>query len=142
VSAAALIPVSAAGEPLLDRDPDRNFAAARGPVAVIPARAPIERVQLRFYDQFGTFINSVDHAVSADEWKAMQAASPGDTTWARFMWYPVSRAGARLGTGAYVAQGRLWIKDGAFTNGSDGEQVQVKGGSVSLGPLRFGYIRD
>jgi hypothetical protein len=137
----ALIPVSATGEPLGGPDIDRKRAAARGPVFEIPMEAPIARIRLGFHDHLGGFVNSVDRAFTDAEWDAMKAASPGDTTWVRLMWYPVSRDGARLATGAYVVEGRLWTRDGVVER-AEGGAVQVKGGSMPLKPRLFGYLRD
>lgn len=138
----ALVPVSGTGQPLGNLEAERKWTAARGPVLEFPSRAPIARIQLAFHDHLGAFVNSVDRVISSVEWEAIQAASPGDTTWVRLMWYPVSRTGGRLGTGAYITQGRLWTRDGAVVTGPDGERVRVKGESVLIRPRLFGYLRD
>ncbi|MEO6095258.1 MAG: fibro-slime domain-containing protein [Fibrobacteria bacterium] len=135
-----LIPVTSGGLALSAADAER--AATRGPVLEFPALAPISRLELGFHDHLGGFVNSVDRAISEAEWEAIKAASPGDTTWVRFMWYPVSRKGSRLGTGAYIVQGRLWTREGSLVMGSNGETVRVKGISMRVGPTLFGYIRD
>jgi hypothetical protein len=103
---------------------------------------PIERVQFAFFDHLGAFVNSVDRTFSEKDWDAMRAAGPGDTTWVRLMWYPVSRDGGRLGTGAYVVKGRLWTRGGALVNGPDGELAQSRAASVQVQPRLFGYLRD
>lgn len=138
----ALVPVSATGQPLGNIDAERKWTASRGPVLEFPALVPISRIQLAFHDHLGAYVNSVDREITAAEWEAMQAASPGDTTWVRLMWYPVSQAGSRLGTGAYVVQGRMWTRDGAVVNGPGGEMVRVKGETVLVRPRLFGYLRD
>jgi fibro-slime domain-containing protein len=137
-----LIPVTAAGLPLSGSGPYADLVAARGPVLEFPALAPIARLELGFHDHLGGFVNAIDRTITDAEWDAFRAASPGDTTWVRLMWYPVSREGSRLGTGAYIVQGRLWTRDGAVVTGPDGEKVRVKGTSKLLGPSLFGYIRD
>lgn len=138
----ALVPVSESGQSLGNLDAERKWTAARGPVLEFPLRAPIARVQLAFHDHLGAFVNSVDRTFTSGEWEAMQAASPGDTTWVRLMWYPVSRSGGRLGTGAYIVQGRLWTRDGAVVTRPEGERIRVKGESVLVRPRLFGYLRD
>ncbi len=138
----ALVPVSASGDPLGSGESERKSAAARGPVLEFPARVPITRMQLWFYDHLGAFVNSLDRDFTDQEWGAMQAASPGDTTWVRLMWYPVSKGGSRLGTGVYIVAGRLWTRDGALVNGPDGQQVRVKGESMPVRPRSFGYLRE
>jgi fibro-slime domain-containing protein len=135
-----LIPVTSAGAALSAAD--AGLAATRGPVLEFPALAPISRLQLGFHDHLGGFVNSVDRAISESEWETIKAASPGDTTWVRLMWYPVSRKGSRLGTGAYIVQGRLWTRDGALISGPNGEKVRVKGTSMPVGPNLFGYLRN
>lgn len=136
----ALIPVSSAGVALSPADAE--LAAARGPVLEFPALAPISRLQLGFHDHLGGFVNSVDRVISESEWDAIKAASPGDTTWVRLMWYPVSRKGSRLGTGAYIVQGRIWTRHGALVTGPAGENIRVNGISAPVGPSLFGYIRN
>ncbi len=138
----ALIPVDATGLPLSGWDGEGKLAAARGPVLEFPALVPIERIRLAFHDHLGAFVNSVDRTISERDWEAIRAASPGDTTWVRLMWYPVSREGGRLGTGAYVVQGSLWTRDGALAKGPDGEMVEVRGATVLIRPRLFGYLRD
>jgi fibro-slime domain-containing protein len=138
----ALFPVSADGQPLAGGEAERRWAAARGPVLEFSTRVPIERVQFAFFDHLGAFVNSVDRTFSEKDWDAMRAAGPGDTTWVRLMWYPVSRDGGRLGTGAYVVKGRLWTRGGALVNGPDGELAQSRAASVQVQPRLFGYLRD
>lgn len=137
-----LIPVSASGEPLSGAGSDMVLTAARGPILEFAALVPVSRIQLGFQDHLGGAVNSVDRLLSEAEWEAMRAASPGDTTWVRLMWYPVSSQGNRLGTGAYIVQGRLWTRDGALANGPDGEKVRVKGASILIQPRLFGYLRE
>ncbi|MEO7426811.1 MAG: fibro-slime domain-containing protein, partial [Fibrobacteria bacterium] len=138
----ALIPVSASGQPLGNLESERNWAAARGPVLEIPARVPITRIRLSFHDHLGAFVNAVERGFTDQDWESIRAASPGDTTWVRLMWYPVARNGARLGTGAYIVEGRIWTKDGALVTGPDGDKIPIKGESIPVRPRLFGYLRD
>lgn len=137
-----LVPVSGQRLPLRDRGVDRVLAASRGPVLMFPTLVPLDRIQLSFYDHMGAFVNSVEAVFSAEDWQAMRAASPGDTTWVRLLWYPVSARGHRLGTGAFVVRGRVWTKAGALADGPDGEQILVTGGVYELKPRLFGYLRE
>jgi fibro-slime domain-containing protein len=138
----ALIPVSAEGQPLVGGEAERRWASARGPILEFSTPVPIARIQLAFFDHLGAFVNAVDRTLSDQDWAAMRAASPGDTTVARLMWYPISRDGARLGTGAYVVKGRLWTREGALVNGPDGELTRSRGVSAQVQPRLFGYLRD
>jgi fibro-slime domain-containing protein len=137
----ALIPVDGFNRPLGSDAAEAHLAEAGGPVLEIPTLVPLARIQLGFHDHLGTFVNAAERDFSASDWDAMRAASPGDTTWVRLMWYPVSRSGGRLGTGAYVVQGRLWTREG-LANGPDGEKVQVKAATYLVRPRLFGYLRD
>ncbi|MDB5106778.1 MAG: hypothetical protein JWP91_4467 [Fibrobacteres bacterium] len=141
-SVPALVPVSAGGEALIGGAPEARLAAAHGPVLEFPALVPITRIRLGFHDHLGGFVNAVDRTFTSGEWEAMRAASPGDTTWVRLMWYPVSGNGARLGTGAYIVQGRLWTKAGSFATGPDGETVEAGAASILIRPRLFGYLRE
>lgn len=140
--AKGLVPVSERRLPLRDREPDRMMAASHGPVLMLPTLVPLDRIRLSFHDHLGTFVNSAEAVFSGEDWQAMRAASPGDTTWVRLLWYPVSAQGHRLGTGAYVVRGRVWTKAGALVEGPDGERMLVKGGVFELKPRLFGYLRE
>ncbi len=137
-----LIPVNAAGEALDAAGPGGKLTSSHGPILEFAAVAPIERVQLGFHDHLGGFVNAVDRRITPEEWEAMRAASPGDTTRVRLMWYPVSQDGSRIGTGAYIVQGRVWTRDGALANGPDGEVVKVQGAVILVRPRLFGYLRN
>lgn len=141
-AAAGLIPVSPSKIPLLDRESDRTLAEAHGPVLMVPTTVPLLRIRLRFHDHLGGFVNSAEREFTLDDWDRIKAASPGDTTWVRLMWYPVSRIGGKLGTGAYIVEGEMFSRDGAMVPGQGGEIVRVRGASYRLDPKLFGYIRD
>jgi fibro-slime domain-containing protein len=138
----ALIPVSGLKIPLLDRVEDRNMAISRGPILVIPTQVPIRSIHLRFYDHLGGFVSNVDRDFSLEEWDRIQAASSGDTTWLRLMWYPVSRSGGKLGTGAYVVEGEIYSRDGSMIPNKGGEIIRIRGKQFRVKPKLFGYIRD
>ncbi len=142
----ALIPVSPRLDPILGGESDRALAASRGPVLSITTRVPLESVQLRFFDHHGGFVNSVNRTFSDDDWSRIAAVSPGDTARLLLMWYPVSIAGSRLGTGVYIVQGELRTRGGAIVSGAAAgagtESVRSTGAVFHLVPMRFGYIRD
>src|SRR5690606_29027899 len=142
VAVKALIPVSESGVPLRDQARDFALAAAGGPILMIPTRAPLQRIRLAFHDPRGNFVSDAERTFSPEDWEAVRAASPGDTTWLRLMWYPVSKAGARLGTGAYVVHGSAWTRAGALVEGPGGEMTRVRGRQVELRPRIFGYVRE
>lgn len=136
-----LIPVDARGRALSSDADAVRLAGQGGPVLEIPMAAPLARLRLAFHDHLGAFVNAVDRTVSEAEWEAMRAASPGDTVFARLLWHPVSAAGGRLATGAYVVQGTLWTRDG-LAQAPDGGRVEVKAARVPVPPILFGYLRE
>ncbi len=137
-----LVLVSPKGLPLRDRDADRRVAEAGGPVLFLPARAPLRRIALSFYDHLGAVVGSAALELTAADWESARQASPGDTTWVGLCWYPVSAAGGKLATGAYVVRGQAWTRDGALIRESDGSLSRARGGSTRFGPSLFGYIRE
>ena len=136
-----LIPVGSDGHALSGGADEVRLAGQGGPVLEIPLLVPLARVRFAFHDHLGMFVNAVDRTFSETEWQAMRAASPGDTSWARLLWHPVSSAGARLGTGAYVVQGTLWTRDG-LAKGPDGDLVEVKAARIPVSPRLFGFLRE
>lgn len=120
---------------------DRRVALAGGPVFLIPARAPVRRVELRFFDHLGAAINAADLEITEADWAALSSGG-GDTTWVGLQWYPVSATGARLGTGAYLVQGRAWTRDGALVRLADGRWTRWPAAMLRFGPSRFGFIRE
>ncbi len=136
-----LIPVDAAGKALTGDAGLAAMAESRGPVLVFPTLVPVARIRLGFHDHLGGFVNTVDRTFSDAEWDAIRAASPGDTAWVRLLWYPVSHSGGRLATGAYVAQGRIWTREG-LVSGPDGYKVKVAPADHGVPPRLFGYLRD
>ena len=138
----SLILVSPQRLPLQDRDADRRVSEAGGPVLFLPAHAPLRRIALRFFDHLGAAVGSAAMDISPAQWEIVRQASPGDTTWVGLRWYPVSAAGGKLGTGAYVVQGQVWTRDGALLQEADGTRSRVRGASARFGPSLFGYIRE
>jgi fibro-slime domain-containing protein len=138
----ALILVTPEGRPLRDTEAYRKAAEARGPVLVLPARGPIGRVDIAFFDHFGAPVNSGRLEISGDEWGALASSAADDTVRLGIQWYPVSAAGARIGTGAYVARGRVRSLGGALIRRADGEWIRVEAQETRFGPFLFGYIRE
>lgn len=128
--------------PLLDAHMDRRVAEAGGPLLLLPTLAPLRRVELHFHDHLGGAIQSLARDIDVAEWEAIRAASPGDTTWVGLLWYPVSARGDRLGTGAFIVQGRAFVREGARIPQRDGTWARAAGGMVRYGPTLFGYIRE
>lgn len=139
--AGILIPVDAADKPLGGDAALAGMALSAGPVLVFPVLVPLARISLGFHDHLGAFVNAVDRSFSESEWESMRAASPGDTTWVRLMWYPVSHSGGRMATGAYVVQGKIWTREG-LVSGPDGFKLRVEAGDHLVRPRLFGYLRD
>jgi hypothetical protein len=138
----ALILVTPEGRPLRDTEADRKVAEARGPVLVLPSRGPIGRVDVAFYDHFGAPVNAGRLEVSREEWDALAAAAGDDTVRLGIQWYPVSASGGRIGTGAYVARGRIRSLGGALIRRADGEWARVEAQETRFGPFLFGYVRE
>ena len=136
-----LVPVDSAGRPLNPAGAEAEPASAGGPVFEIPLIVPPDRIRLFIHDHLGNFVNTVDRAFSEADWQAMRRASPGDTTLVRLLWYPVARSGNRLGTGAYIVQGRIWTRAGP-AKGPGGETVEMEPASLAISPRLFGYLRD
>jgi hypothetical protein len=139
--AGRLIPVDAAGHPLDPAGPDAGLAAAGGPILELRLPVPPERIQLFFHDHLGGFVNEAERGFSDGEWASMRKASPGDTVTVRLLWYPVARDGNRLATGAYIAQGRLWTREGPV-KGPDGATVEMGPARLAIPPRLFGFLRE
>jgi fibro-slime domain-containing protein len=139
--AGRLIPVDAAGHPLDPAGPDAGLAAAGGPVLELRLPVPPERIHLFFHDHLGGFVNEAERGFSDAEWESMRKASPGDTVTVRLLWYPVARNGNRLATGAYIAQGRLWTREGPV-KGPDGATVELGPTRLAIPPRLFGFLRE
>lgn len=130
--------------PVWDREPDRRVASAGGPVLILPMRAPLRRLELRFFDNLGAPVAAVERDFSAEDWEAVRqsgTSNAGDTVEVRVLWHPVSSRGERIGTGAYVVRGLAWTRDGALVAGQGREWVKVQGTRNPFGPIVFGYIR-
>jgi hypothetical protein len=95
-----------------------------------------------FFDHFGAPVNSGRLDVSRDEWEALASTAGDDTVRLGIRWYPVSAAGARIGTGAYVARGRIRSLGGALIRRADGEWARVEAQEARFGPFLFGYVRE
>jgi fibro-slime domain-containing protein len=136
-----LIPVDSAGHPLDPNGADAEAASAGGPVLEIPLIVPPSRIRLVFHDHLGNFVNALERTFSDADWDAMRRAAPGDTTKVRLLWYPIAHTGNRLGTGAYIVQGRLWTRAGP-ARGPDGNIVEMEPASLAIPPRLFGYLRE
>lgn len=139
--AGRLLPVDAAGRPLDPAGPDAALAAAGGPILELRLPVPPERIRLFFHDHLGGFVNEAERAFSDAEWESMRKASPGDTVTVRLLWYPVARNGNRLATGAYIAQGSLWTREGPV-KGPDGAMVELGPARLAIPPRLFGFLRE
>lgn len=138
----ALVLVTPEGRPLRNTAPERKVAEARGPVLILPARGPIGSVEVAVFDHFGAPVNSGRVEVSREEWDALATAAGDGAVRLGIQWYPVSAAGARIGTGAYVARGRIRSLGGALVRREDGEWARVDAQETRFGPFLFGYIRE
>jgi fibro-slime domain-containing protein len=139
--AGRLFPVDSSGHPLDPAGPNAGLAAAGGPILELRLPVPPEKIHLFFHDHLGAFVNEAERGFSEAEWEAMRKASPGDTVTVRLLWYPVARNGNRLATGAYIAQGRVWTREGPV-KGPDGETVELGPARLAIPPRLFGFIRD
>lgn len=130
--------------PIWDREPDRRLASAGGPVLILPMRAPLRRLELRFFDNLGAPVAAMERDFSVEEWEAIRnsgISGSGDTVYVRVLWHPVSGRGGKIGTGAYVVKGNAFTRDGALVEGPGREWVKVQGTRNPFGPIRFGYVR-